>query len=119
MVHLMVALGGALGAWLRYWLGQRVQGAGSFPIGILVVNVLGTFILGVVYGLAVRGLREETQLFMGAGFCGAFTTFSTFSVQTVDLLRQGALGMALLNVGANVTLCLISAWLGLQLVHRG
>ncbi len=121
MVHLMVALGGALGASMRYWVSQRVQGglAGVFPVGILTVNVLGTFVLGVVYGLAARGLREEAQVFVGAGFCGAFTTFSTFSINTLDLLRQGAVGYAVANVLTNVLLCLVSAWLGLQLMRQG
>lgn len=87
MTPLLVALGAAVGAPLRFWVGGRLDGAG-WPTGTLLVNVVGSFLLGLLAGLAVDG---HTMALLGVGFCGGLTTYSSFAVQTHRLgWRRGA-----------------------------
>ena len=110
-----VALGGALGSALRYAVGIWL--AGSFPWGTLLVNVLGSLLLGALAALG-EGLSPSGRLLLGAGLCGAFTTFSALSVETLRLAQDGRLGAAALNLGLNLGLGLGAAWLGLALGAR-
>ena len=115
MNTLAVALGGMLGSVARYWLGLTVQGATGtlFPLGILVVNVLGCFALGFITTfLPSRGVAEAPMFFLTVGLCGGFTTMSTFSFDTVKLLQSGYPGLAVLNVGVTIAACLAALWLG-------
>jgi len=89
----LVGAGGALGALLRYWIGRRLE-VESFPAATLVVNVVGTFALGL---LTFLGSPERVLLFLGTGACGAFTTFSSFAYETVRLYETGRPGRAVLN----------------------
>lgn len=113
---LLVAAGGLVGSVARYWLGGLVQrlSAGEFPLGTLAVNVLGSFTLGLVMMLSLeRGTPgPNARLFLTIGFCGGFTTMSTFSYETMALVREGQIALALGNVGATVAACLFAAWLG-------
>lgn len=93
----LVGAGGALGAVLRHAVGQRVD-SGEFPAGTLVVNVVGSFVLGLV---TVLGADGGVLLFVGTGACGSFTTFSSFSVETVRIWETGERGRALGNAVAN------------------
>ena len=91
--YLGVILAGALGAPLRYLVDSRIQSARrrAFPLGTLVVNVSGSLVLGVVTGLALyHGLPRVPKAVLGAGFCGAYTTFSTHAFETVRLAEDGA-----------------------------
>lgn len=113
-----IALGGALGAVCRFALSHWVAGSGivkTFPLATLLVNAVGSLVLGVVVALAERDPRlpPEIKLFFGTGFCGALTTFSTFAVETLDLPLQSALG----NVAANLFVSLSMAAFGLWLVR--
>ena len=113
---LAVAVGGAAGAVGRF-LVYRVSAAhlgAAFPYGTLIVNVVGSLILGIVAGLSASrmGLPPAIQLAAGVGFCGAFTTFSTFAV---DTLNRESLGMGLLNVTLNNVLSIAAAAIGLYL----
>lgn len=117
---LLVGLGGAAGAVSRYLVSGWVQGwlrQTTFPYGTLAVNLTGSFLIGLLFTLAgERGwLSPDARLLAMIGFLGAYTTFSTFSVETVLLLRTGEIARALLNVGANNLFCLLGAWLGLSL----
>lgn len=108
----------AIGAPLRYELdglvGQRVDGV--FPWGILLINVAGSFLLGLLTGLGLHhGLGKTPRLVLGTGFCGAFTTFSTFSFETVRLLEAGDLREAVGNVGLTLLLGAGAAALGLAI----
>jgi CrcB protein len=97
--YLYVALGGSLGAVLRYALAGWVQqlAGGLFPWGTLFVNVVGSFLIGWFYETALRTLvAPELRLFFAVGVLGAFTTFSTFSYEILGLLREGAFGLGLL-----------------------
>lgn len=105
-----VAAGGALGAVTRYGVAQWLSHAahkGEFPWATLLVNVVGTAILATLAGLSwsERGLSPTANLLLGTGFCGALTTFSTFSVEAVALWRAGHGTTALAYVGASLALC--------------
>jgi CrcB protein len=114
-----VALGGAMGAGGRYivstWAVQRWGIA--LPYGTLIVNVAGSLLLGAVAGLIARGagVPDTVRLLLGVGFCGAFTTFSTFAVETAGLVERPSLSAALLNIAVNNALCLLAAFVGLRL----
>ena len=119
MTYLWVALGGALGSVARYacstaaarWLGA------DFPYGTLFVNVTGSFAIGVLAALVATDgrllLGADARAFLLVGVLGGFTTFSSFSLETLELARGGALGAAVANVALSVVLCLAGAWLGL------
>ena len=118
---LVVAVGGAAGALSRYWVSgftYRLLGSG-FPYATLAVNVLGSLLMGVVFELVQRGvLGEEARLLIAIGLLGAFTTFSTFSLDTLVLVQDGAWGSAVLNVFASVVLCLAGCALGMAMARR-
>ena len=110
MNYLIVSLGAALGGGLRYWVSNITYKflPATFPYGTLAVNVIGSFILGVIIfmfddkQLITPGLR----LFIAVGFCGGFTTFSTFSLETINLLKDSQIIPGLLNILLNLSLCL-------------
>jgi CrcB protein len=119
-LYASIAMGGAAGACLRFFLSQmaiQLFGKG-FPFGTLLVNVLGSFILGLLYSLIEQGQLQTIpwRSLVGVGFLGALTTFSTFSVETVMLLQQGEWVKSIVNVFVNVIFCLFAAWLGMQIV---
>ena len=119
MNGLWVALGGALGALCRYWLNNHVViwlGRG-FPYGILIVNVLGSFLIGLAfYWLVTKGLLNEWwRGMLILGFLGALTTFSSFSLDTVQLIQEGAVTKALLYIVSSVGLCLFATFFGIWL----
>jgi CrcB protein len=112
----LVALGGALGAVLRYWISAALQGsarADAFPSGTLVVNVVGCFAIGAS-ALADRPalLSPGARAFLAAGVLGGFTTFSAFASETVTAARAGAIQISVLNILGSVGLCLVAVWLG-------
>ena len=114
-----IAAGGAAGALLRYWAANGVYAllGRGFPYGTLLVNVLGSFLMGLLTVLFIERLSVgptwRAALLVGA--LGAFTTFSTFSIETLALIEQGAALRALLNVLLSVGLCLLCVWLGVLL----
>ena len=105
-----------MGSVARYWLAGGVQSfnASEFPVGTLAVNILGSFILGLVMTLSLeRGLiGPEVRILLGTGFCGGFTTMSTFSYETFALWQFGNPGGALANIGLTLATCLTGVWLG-------
>lgn len=113
--YLWVALGGALGSVERFALGNAatlVLGP-SFPWGTLFINVLGSFVISAFGGLATRwSLPFEVRAFVTVGICGGFTTFSSFSLQTVELAKAGHAGRAAAYVAASVALCLLACTAG-------
>lgn len=116
-----VALGGAVGASLRYLAGVgvlRLLGHGQFPVAILSVNVLGSFLMGMfVVAAAQRGLTHLSPLIM-TGLLGGFTTFSAFSLEAVTLYERGAMAQAALYVGLSVVLSIAGLVAGIW-VARG
>jgi CrcB protein len=116
MIILGLVVAGGLGALLRYEVerGVRRRLGPSFPYGTLLINVTGSFLLGLLTGLAEHhGLNTGLVTVLGTGLLGAYTTFSTFSVDTVGLAERGRGGAALANVGASLVLGLGAAALGL------
>jgi len=112
-----IALGGALGALLRFGVSNAAYAllGRGFPYGTLLVNVVGSFLIGVfAYYFMQKGMMD-TPLARGLliGVLGAFTTFSTFSLDTLLLIENAAWGKAMLNVLLNVLLCVAAAWLGM------
>ncbi|MGH8310242.1 MAG: fluoride efflux transporter CrcB [Steroidobacteraceae bacterium] len=116
---LAIGVGGALGSILRYTLSTATHRIVSttFPIGTLVVNVLGSIAIGVLYVWLIErfGARPELRAFLIVGVLGGFTTFSSFSLETVTLLMQASYGRAALNVAASVLLCLLGTLAGIAL----
>lgn len=113
-----VAAGGMLGAPSRYVLDQWVSGRtnGFFPWGTFLINATGAFLLGLISGLALYdGLGHLPATVLGTGFCGAYTTFSTFSYETIRLLEEGAVGAAVRNLAGSLVLGLAAAAAGLAL----
>jgi CrcB protein len=112
-----IAGGGALGAVFRFLMASHIYRlfGKDFPFGTLSVNVLGSFLMGLFFILIIeRGmLSGEWRSIIIIGFLGAFTTFSTFSIETLTLLESGELSRAALNIFLSVALCLMATWLGL------
>lgn len=119
MNYLLVALGGGLGSMCRYGIGKLLaQYSYTFPWSTLLANLLASVILGFLTGVSLRGdLSASYRVLFMAGFCGGFSTFSTFSAETMYLIQDGKMGMALLNVLLSVGICLGAVYGGL-LVSR-
>jgi len=126
--YFCVGAGGALGTILRYWIsGVVAQAYGDrFPVGTMVINISGSFVIGLFNtltgpeGRMMAGSLPRT--FFMIGVCGGYTTFSSFSLQTLALAREGQWAYAALNVGLSVLLCLLGVWLGFlagETLNRG
>ncbi len=119
--YLLIALGGALGACMRFGINELALKLLSkgFPFGTLTVNILGSLLMGVLYGLLDREiLTDPHRLTLGIGFLGALTTFSTFSLDTLLLMQQGQWLKVALNILINVGVCIFMAALGLMLTTQ-
>ncbi|MES9850350.1 MAG: fluoride efflux transporter CrcB [Candidatus Thiodiazotropha sp. L084R] len=116
---LAIASGGAAGAVFRFWVSSGVYSllGRGFPFGTLAVNVLGSLVMGFLYVVFLERMVISAELRAGLliGFLGAFTTFSTFSIETLNLLEQAELMKAGLNVLLSVVACVLACWLGLVL----
>ncbi len=118
MAYFWIAVGGALGSVFRYWcsgVAARLIGE-TFPWGTLVVNVVGSFVIGCFFTLTGPDGRllvsPTARLFVMVGLCGGYTTFSSFSLQTLTLLQDGELLHAGANIVVSVLLCMLAVWLG-------
>jgi CrcB protein len=117
VTYLWVALGGALGSVFRFWLNGLVsQYFDTFPLGTLIINVTGSFAIAFFGTLTATDGRwlvsSNARIFFMTGICGGYTTFSSFSLQTLNLAREGEWLYAGWNVLGSVALCLLAAWLG-------
>jgi CrcB protein len=112
--YFLVSTGAAFGGALRYGISSYIQKHISviFPYGTLVVNVVGSFILGIImfYLNDKELIGSEFRIFLTIGFCGGFTTFSTFSYETFNLFKDAEFGLAIYNVLLNVVLCFVGIY---------
>lgn len=117
-----IAAGGALGALMRFWLSTAVYAAlgRGFPYGTLAVNVIGSLLMGLLYVLMLErlALGAEWRAFALVGVLGAFTTFSTFSIETLNLLQQADYVKAALNVLVSVVACIGAALIGVLIARQ-
>ena len=117
---LWVAFGGALGTVLRYWLSLlMVPVSKNLPWGTILINIVGSFVIAffgvITMSQAKWPMGETIRLFVMVGICGGFTTFSSFSLQSFELLKKGAVGEALLNIIVSVAFCLFATAMGFYL----
>ena len=129
MNFLLVAVGSAAGGVSRWLLGTALQrrygdvavhvGALPFPVGTLIVNVTGSFLLGALAIIVARQSGESAllRLLLMVGFCGGYTTFSTFSFDTVTLVEQGTPGLAAVNVAASLALAFLATFAGMLIMR--
>ena len=114
--ELFVGLGGFAGAVSRYGVNALAGRfyAGTLPVGTLLVNIVGSFLIGLITAWAAKtqAMPKELLLFLTVGFMGGFTTFSSFSLDSINLLEQGKIGIAALNISFNVALCIFMCWIG-------
>ncbi len=118
MAYLWVAIGGAIGSVARYWASAMATNAfgATFPWGTLVVNIVGSFIIGFTATLTGPQGRflapADARLFVMVGICGGFTTFSSFSLQTLTLMQDGEWARAGANTIGSFALCMLAVWAG-------
>jgi len=113
---LLICLAGAIGTGARYWASDvalRVLGP-AFPYGTLLVNVVGSFVLAaIMYASVSAGVLSPTmRLVFGTGFCGGFTTYSTFNYETMKYLQAGAYGLAAANIAGTLVACMAAGFAG-------
>jgi CrcB protein len=125
MSYLWVTVGSALGGLLRFILGKLMLSFDvsiGFPIGTVLINVIGSFVIGYFGTLTLHSgkypVSENLRIFVMIGICGGFTTFSSFSLQTFDLVRSGAWGRASANIALSVVLCLTAVAAGHRLAQH-
>jgi len=118
----MVALGGAIGASARYWLGDLINSRLpiQFPLGTFVINVTGSFIIGFFLTLVTQRItvHPNWRLLIAVGFVGAYTTFSTFEFETLKLIQEGSLVSAALNVVLSFIVGFIAVWVGVTAARK-
>ncbi len=116
---LLIAAGGATGALLRFWMSSGIGGVlgRGFPYGTLAVNITGSFVMGLLFTWMISkgNISPEWRSALTVGLLGAFTTFSTFSIETMNLVESGELTRAAINILLSVLLCLLACWLGMML----
>lgn len=118
MIHIaFIAAGGAIGALLRFWMSQGVYAllGRGFPYGTLSVNVLGSLIMGILYVFLYErmNMSPEWRAALVIGLLGAFTTFSTFSIETLNLIEASEHLKAFINILLSISLCLVACWFGI------
>lgn len=118
---IIAGLGGFLGSASRYLISALVNKwfAVLFPMGTFAVNIVGCFVIGILYGLIGKDLMSEgaLKIFLITGFCGGFTTFSTFSMDGITLLHEGKTGTFLLYMGLSIVIGLGATYLGIKIVQ--
>lgn len=116
---LLVGLGGGLGSMLRY-AATLVINSKYFPYATLAVNITGSFIIGIVFAMSIKDetFLNNWKLFVATGICGGFTTFSAFSLENMDLLQSGKIGMAATYIVISVVAGILATFLGYQLIIK-
>lgn len=116
----LVGLGGFAGSYLRYFFASLIEQnvLSSFPYGTFAVNIVGCFIIGILYAMSTRfNLAPDYRLLLATGFCGGFTTFSSFSYESVTLLQDAQFLYGFLYAGLSLLIGFFAAWLGIILIR--
>jgi fluoride exporter len=118
---LIAGTGGFIGTVLRYLvqiLTERLM-ASTFPLGTMIVNIVGSFLIGIIFAFSEKGnlMGPEWRIFLAVGICGGFTTFSTFSMDNLNLMKDNSLFQVLLYSGGSIFLGLTAAYLGIVIVR--
>jgi CrcB protein len=118
---LIVGSGGFIGSVMRYLVQYYVEKGMTitFPLGTLIANIAGSFIIGMVFALAEKGnlLSSEWRIFLTVGICGGFTTFSAFAYNNLVMLKENSIGQLFLNVGGNLFLGILAVYLGIVAIR--
>ena len=116
---LLVGLGGSIGSMVRYAV-SLLTNSKLFPYATLSVNIIGSFIIGIVFALSIKeaGLSNNWRLFLATGICGGFTTFSAFSLENMGLLQSGRIGIALTYIILSIVLGIAATFLGYLLIIK-
>ncbi len=113
---ILVGLGGCIGSMARYLVIYFYKSV-NFPTATLLVNVTGSFVIGIIIGLSIKQMdfSEDWKIFLATGICGGFTTFSAFSMENLQLLQQGKYGWCLFYITVSMVAGIAAAWLGFKL----
>ncbi len=117
---MLVGIGGALGSILRYLMGTSINKFyhGHFPMGTFVVNIIGCILIGLITAIIIKQniINSDLKMLLIVGFCGGFTTFSTFSQENIQLINSGHFSILALNIIASVSLGVLGVWAGLNII---
>lgn len=117
----LVGIGGAIGSILRYLAATNIQSKflSAFPYGTMCINISGCFLIGIIYAFAERNnLSPEWRFFLATGICGGYTTFSTFSYESLSLLRDGEIFYAGLYIAASVFLGIMATFIPVVIIEK-
>ncbi len=116
---LFVGLGGGIGAMLRYFFSSIIKHS-TFPYNTLLINIAGSLLIGIVFGLSEKsnGISEQVKLFVATGICGGFTTFSAFSVENMQMIKEGDYVTAGVYILASVALCIVAVFAGFKIINQ-
>jgi fluoride exporter len=118
---LIVGTGGFIGSVMRYLVQFYVEKgmSSTFPMGTLIANIVGSFIIGIVFALAEKGnlMSSEWRIFLTVGICGGFTTFSAFAYNNFTMIKEHSYGQLLFNLGGNIFLGILAVYLGIVLIR--
>jgi fluoride exporter len=115
---LLVGIGGGIGAMLRYVLSSVIKN-NSFPLNTLLINIVGSLAIGIVFALATKSdsFSESLKLFLATGICGGFTTFSAFSLENMQLLKEGNYAVAGFYIFTSIFFCLLAVFVGFTIIN--
>jgi len=118
---LIVGTGGFIGSVMRYLVQFYIEKSMSstFPLGTLIANIVGSFIIGMVFALAEKGnlMSSEWRIFLTVGICGGFTTFSAFAYNNFTMIKEHSFGQLFINVGGNIFLGILAVYLGIIIIR--
>jgi fluoride exporter len=116
---LLVGVGGGIGAMLRYFFSSIIKHT-TFPYNTLLINIAGSLFIGVVFGLTEKSnvITEQLKLFLATGICGGFTTFSAFSVENMQMIKEGDYVTAGVYIFASVALCIAAVFAGFKIINQ-
>lgn len=118
---LIVGTGGFIGSIMRYLVQFYIEKSMSstFPLGTLIANIAGSFIIGMVFALAEKGnvMSSEWRIFLSVGICGGFTTFSAFAYNNFTMIKEHSLGQLVVNIGGNLFLGILAVYLGIIFIR--